>query len=466
MSINQRLIVLGLGMVLAAGTLGFDWVDALFPSAEAHGVEHQLQSRFVRIEDETFNTQSMQTGEILTVQGRLVSLVERDLRAWVSILSESEDGDMYPRPTLSPYVTGSLFSESEDAGDRWEVVGRDPPGGVFDIAGNYQTPYMTPLDTSDPPGGVFDIAGNSVVQYTVSARALHEGVYHVHTQLNVASVGPGLGPGATVVVEGEPIARPAPPDSAEMPPGGASEDLLLIIVAGVILGGIAAAFVIKARSGGGGVPRQHLHAYTHDTHMMWDTLRTIAGVMVRPTRTFEHIRDFDHYYLPRAACVTATVLILGIVAVAEDLSGLVGTTTLGVPLPAFMGLGVLIEVCFLTLAWYVGKRMGGNANWRKVFAVIMYANAVLLAPTMLDVFDVYVGIPHYEFGADAVDATFVVWHIIILVFAVRSVNMFGTWRALKVIILASLPIVALIIAVIALVVMSELARLSEWPPGT
>ena len=465
MTVNQKLIVAGLGMVLVAGTLGFDWADALFPSAEAHGVQAQLQSRFVRIEDETFNTQSMQTGEILTVQGRLVSLVERDLRAWVSILSESEDGVTYPRPTLPPYMTGSIFSESEDAGDRWEIVGRDPPGGIFDIAGNYP-PYMKPLDASDPPGGVFDIAGNSVVPYTVSARALHEGVYHVHTLLTVATVGPGLGPGATVVVEGEPIAKPAPPDPAAMPPGGASEDLLLIIVAGVILGGIAAAFVIKARSGGGGVPRQHLHAYTHDTHMMWDTLRTIAYVMVRPTRTFEHIRDFDRYYLPRAACVTATVLILGIVAGAESLSGLVGTATLGTPLPAFMGLGVLIEVCFLTLAWYVGKRMGGNANWRKVFAVIMYANAVLLAPTMLDVFDVYVGIPHYEFGADAVDTTFGVWHIIILVFAVRSVNMFGTWRALKVIILASLPIVALIIAVGALVVMSEFARLSEWPPGT
>ena len=129
----------------------------------------------------------MQTGEILTVQGQLVSLVERDLRAWVSI-----------------------FSESEDAGDRWEIVGRDSPG-VF--ANNFST---------------FDIAGNSVVPYTVSARALHEGVYHMHTLLTVATVGPGLGPVATVVVEGEPIARPAPPDSAAMPPGGAPDDIPVV----------------------------------------------------------------------------------------------------------------------------------------------------------------------------------------------------------------------------------------------
>jgi methane/ammonia monooxygenase subunit B len=44
----------------------------------------------------------------------------------------------------------------------------------------------------------------------LSAKALEAGVYHVHTQLNVANVGPGLGPGQTVVVEGEPIIKPIP----------------------------------------------------------------------------------------------------------------------------------------------------------------------------------------------------------------------------------------------------------------
>ena len=46
----------------------------------------------------------------------------------------------------------------------------------------------------DPPGNVFSIPGNSVVAYSLSAKALEPGVYHVHTQLNVAQVGPGLGP--------------------------------------------------------------------------------------------------------------------------------------------------------------------------------------------------------------------------------------------------------------------------------
>jgi len=161
--VERKIFVIGLAAVLVLGTLGFNWVESILPTADAHGVQAQLQSRFIRIEDETFNRQSLQTGETLTLQGTLVSLVERDLRGWLSI-----------------------FSESTNAGNRWEMLARDPPGNVFDIS------------------------GNAVIEYSLSAKALEAGVYHVHTQLNVANVGPGLGPGQTVVVEGEPIIKPIP----------------------------------------------------------------------------------------------------------------------------------------------------------------------------------------------------------------------------------------------------------------
>ncbi len=161
--IGKKLVIIGLGVIIAIGTLGFNWVEYILPTAEAHGVQAQLQSRFIRIEDETFNRQSLETGEVLTVEGKLVSLVERNLRGWISI-----------------------FSESTNAGNRWEILARDPPGNVIDIP------------------------GNSVLPYSISARALEPGVYHVHTQLNVANVGPGLGPGQTVVVDGEFILKPIP----------------------------------------------------------------------------------------------------------------------------------------------------------------------------------------------------------------------------------------------------------------
>src|SRR3970040_1102430 len=87
--VEKQIFILGLTAVLALGTLGFNWVDSILPTADAHGVKAQLQSRFIRIEDETFNRQSLQTGETVTVQGTLVSLVERNLRGWFSIFSES-----------------------------------------------------------------------------------------------------------------------------------------------------------------------------------------------------------------------------------------------------------------------------------------------------------------------------------------------------------------------------------------
>ncbi len=161
--VDKKVIVIGLGVILALGTIGFNWVESILPTAEAHGVQAQLQSRFVRIEDETFNRQSLATGETLCLSGQFVSLVERDLRGW-----------------------NSIFSESTNAGNRWEMLSRDPPGNVFNLE------------------------GNSVVPYEICAKALEPGVYHVHTQLNVASVGPGLGPGQTVVVEGDYIVKEIP----------------------------------------------------------------------------------------------------------------------------------------------------------------------------------------------------------------------------------------------------------------
>jgi methane/ammonia monooxygenase subunit B len=55
---------------------------------------------------------------------------------------------------------------------------------------------------------VFDIPANGEVNYALRVKALEPGIYHLHTQLNVANIGPGLGPGQTVVVEGEPIVKP------------------------------------------------------------------------------------------------------------------------------------------------------------------------------------------------------------------------------------------------------------------
>ena len=136
---------------------------AFLPAAHGHGVQAQLQSRFVRIQDESFSAQTLHTGDELTVKGTLQSLVNRPLRAWLS-----------------------LFSESTNAGNRWEFIARDPPGNIFEIP------------------------AQATVPYSITAKALEPGSYHVHTQLNIEHVGPGLGPGQTVQVTGPAILKPVP----------------------------------------------------------------------------------------------------------------------------------------------------------------------------------------------------------------------------------------------------------------
>lgn len=155
---SKTLAAMALATIIAVSVIAY-----ILPAASAHGVQAQLQSRFVRIDNEQFSDQTLTTGEDLTVTGELTSLVNRPLRAWLS-----------------------LFSESANAGNRWEFLARDPPGNIFDI----------------PPG--------ATIPYSITVRALEPGTYHVHTQLNVESVGPGLGRGATVSVTGEAILKPIP----------------------------------------------------------------------------------------------------------------------------------------------------------------------------------------------------------------------------------------------------------------
>ncbi|MGI0025992.1 MAG: methane monooxygenase/ammonia monooxygenase subunit B, partial [Nitrososphaera sp.] len=110
---SKTLVVTALATVMVLSA-----VIAYLPMADAHGVQAQLQSRFVRIDNEQFSDQTLTTGEQLTVTGELKSLVNRDLRAWLS-----------------------LFSESANAGNRREFLTRDPPGNIFDIPPGGTVPY-------------------------------------------------------------------------------------------------------------------------------------------------------------------------------------------------------------------------------------------------------------------------------------------------------------------------------------
>ena len=63
--VDKITMAFALGAVLVLGSFGPN-IITMIQTAEGHGVQAQLQSRFIRIEDETFNRQSLQTGEAVS----------------------------------------------------------------------------------------------------------------------------------------------------------------------------------------------------------------------------------------------------------------------------------------------------------------------------------------------------------------------------------------------------------------
>ena len=79
--IDRKFLAVTVGAIFVLGMYGPN-VAEIIQSAEAHGVQAQLQSRFIQITNEAISRQSLSTGETLVLSGTLVSLVERDQRGW------------------------------------------------------------------------------------------------------------------------------------------------------------------------------------------------------------------------------------------------------------------------------------------------------------------------------------------------------------------------------------------------
>ncbi|MCH9657626.1 methane monooxygenase/ammonia monooxygenase subunit B [archaeon] len=154
----------GFLLMLGFGMLSFACIGSVIPVADAHDIQLQpAASNAIMVENETFDRESMHTGEILTVRGILVNIADEDVRGWASI-----------------------FSEFANTNNRWELLARDPPNVVFEVP------------------------KNSVVEYFLSAKALEPGTYHIHTAFGIDKVGAVFGPGQTIFVHGDPIMTHTP----------------------------------------------------------------------------------------------------------------------------------------------------------------------------------------------------------------------------------------------------------------
>ena len=86
--IDKKFLAVAVGAIFVLGMYGPN-VAEIIQSAEAHGVQAQLQSRFIQITNEAISRRSLTTGETLLLSGALVSLVEKEQRGWICLLSES-----------------------------------------------------------------------------------------------------------------------------------------------------------------------------------------------------------------------------------------------------------------------------------------------------------------------------------------------------------------------------------------
>lgn len=160
---------------------------------------------------------------------------------------------------------------------------------------------------------------------------------------------------------------------------------------------------------------------------MLDELAMAFQVIVRPNQAFATLRDNDHrYFMPSIA-----VMLLASVAYAG-----LGSASHAIAAADF-GLNILSIVAGAGTIYLIGKALGGNKSWRKVFTAIFYIEVVsilLVAASALSFL-----LPFSLQGAYyAIMIAVLVWAVIIGIKAIKVLNGFGTAKAFGILILSVL----------------------------
>jgi methane/ammonia monooxygenase subunit B len=152
--LKAGLFVISLLLIIPAAA-----ILPLSKPVEGHGVPEQFQSKIVRIDNEQFSDNNLNTGDTVTATGELQNQLDSDLKG----------------------LSFSITVETAVQGKAWEIV------------------------STKPSGKVFDIHAGARMSYEMKLMALEPGVYHVHTQLNIPGYNMSLGRGQTINVAGNPI---------------------------------------------------------------------------------------------------------------------------------------------------------------------------------------------------------------------------------------------------------------------
>lgn len=207
----------------------------------------------------------------------------------------------------------------------------------------------------------------------------------------------------------------------------------------------------------------------------------ILRVITAPNSAFLQIRDNEERYFAQAIALLVISSIVGGFAVIpfvmmpldeaylamEEGEGIEESIFMEESsIPITIGSSILSGFVSATLYYFIGKKLEGNANWKKVFAVVFHVHAVvipisiimaiviffmwssftsidpavLLNPEMseeevLPLMGPFIG---YVALLAVLGVGFVVWMIIVTIKAIKTVHGFGTGKAFGLIILVGI----------------------------
>jgi hypothetical protein len=200
----------------------------------------------------------------------------------------------------------------------------------------------------------------------------------------------------------------------------------------------------------------------------------ILRVITAPNSAFAHIRDNEEKYFAQSIGLLIFTSILGalmlvpFIMIPLDEAYFEGVDDANFPTDntdavLFVGINILSGFISAVLFYFIGKKIGGNTNWKKVFSVIFHTHvplipmSVILSILLFLMMDSIASIDSsllIELDEDEeqilsligpmlgyvglfviVAIAFVIWVFAVSVKAVKTVNGFGTAKAFGLIIL-------------------------------
>jgi len=117
-------------------------------------------------------------------------------------------------------------------------------------------------------------------------------------------------------------------------------------------------------------------------------LNVFLQVITAPNSAFAQIRDNEERYFASSIGVFLIASVIGLLVIApfvmmplddayyetfEENDIDVDIPTSGSDIVLFVGISIITGIISNVLFYFIGKKLGGNTNWKKVFSVMFYA---------------------------------------------------------------------------------------------